>query len=227
MRFLLAAVTALLFIALLETPWLKKHPSLLYVAAMAMDALYAYGIISGASGGLWYYFMPVMQRCVIAFVLFTVVMFVGVFDERSPIKARLLPIRRQMSILACIFCCCHVAFYGFSYLPRLTETLAANAFVAILVGLVVAALMIPLLVTSFMVVKTKMHAATWKKVQQLAYPFYLLTLVHLIVLLAPSAIAGNSTAILGVVVYVVTGVSYIVLRLRRHSLDARQTVSAA
>jgi methionine sulfoxide reductase heme-binding subunit len=72
-----------------------------------------------------------------------------------------------------------------------------------------------LLVTSFQVVKRRMNAARWKGVQRLAYPFYLLTYVHLVLLLAPSAFAGRDTAIVSLVVYTVVVATYAVLRVRR------------
>lgn len=221
MRFIIAAVTVAALIAFLQIPWLRKHPSPLYAFAIAVDLLYAYGVITGATGGLWYHFMPLMQRCAIAFILFTIVMFVGVFDERSKIRSTFMPIRRQMSILACIFCCCHIIFYGASYLPRLTDAFATSSLVAIIIGVALSAILIPLLITSLLPVKGKMHASTWKKVQKLAYPFYLFAIVHLALLLTPSAVAGNETAAIGIAIYLVIGVAYVALRLRRHFIDAR------
>ena len=57
--------------------------------------------------------------------------------------------------------------------------------------------------------------------QRLAYPFYLLTYVHLVLLLAPSAFAGRETATVSLVVYSVAVGSYAVLRMRRALLRHR------
>ena len=165
--------------------------------------------------------MPLMQRCALAFVLFTIVMFVGVLDESSPLRARLMPIRRQLSILGCIFALGHLAFYGVSYVPRLGSAFSGNLGFSLALAALLVLLMAILLVTSFQVVKRRMSAARWKGVQRLAYPFYLLTYVHLVLLLAPSAFAGRETATVSLVVYSVAVGSYAVLRMRRALLRHR------
>lgn len=43
--------------------------------------------------------------------------------------------------------------------------------------------MIPLFITSFMKVRKKMNAKTWKKLQRWAYLFYLLAYLHVFILL--------------------------------------------
>ena len=115
MRFLIALVCCIVLIGILAKP-LKRHPAPFYIVALALVGLYWFGTTTNTAGGLWPYFMPLMQRCALAFVLFTIVMFVGVLDESSPLRARLMPIRRQLSILGCIFALGHLAFYGVSYL---------------------------------------------------------------------------------------------------------------
>ena len=78
-----------------------------------------------------------------------------------------------------------------------------------------------LLVTSFQVVKRRMSAARWKGVQRLAYPFYLLTYVHLLLMLAPSALHGGVAATTSVAVYSIVFAAYVVLRLVRAAKDRR------
>ena len=70
-----------------------------------------------------------------------------------------------------------------------------------------------------------MKAASWKRVQRLAYPFYLLTYVHL-ALLMPSAAAGNDVAVLSIAVYSVVMGAYVVLRLRKAFADRRAEAAA-
>lgn len=45
-------------------------------------------------------------------------------------------------------------------------------------------------------------------------PFYVLTYVHLALLLMPSAMAGNNVAVLSIAVYSIVMGAYVVLRLR-------------
>ena len=219
MRFLIALVCCIVLIGILAKP-LKRHPVPFYIVALALVGLYWFGTTTNTAGGMWPYFMPLMQRCALAFVLFTIVMFVGVLDESSPLRARLMPIRRQLSILGCIFALGHLAFYGVSYVPRL-GSLNGNLGFSLALAALLVLLMAILLVTSFQVVKRRMSAARWKGVQRLAYPFYLLTYVHLVLLLAPSAFAGRETATVSLVVYSVAVGAYVVLRMRRALLHHR------
>ncbi len=90
------------------------------------------------------------------------------------------------------------------------------------------ALLLVLGVTSFNFVKKRMHARTWKRVQLLAYPFSLLTYVHLMFMLAPSALAGGASSMVGIAVYSAVFVAYLALRLWRHAVDRKaEAVSAA
>ena len=85
-----------------------------------------------------------------------------------------------------------------------------------------------LCVTSAQRVKHAMKATSWKRIQRLAYPFYVLTYVHLALLLMPSALAGNSVAMLSIAVYsAVVGV-YVVLRAAKALRDrAAETAAPA
>lgn len=214
MRFAISiGIVALLAFACAKP--LKRFPVPFYCAALGLVALYWFGVSTNVTGVWWTWFMPLMQRCALAFLLFTIVMFVGVLGDSSPLRARLMPIRRQLSILGCIFALGHLAFYGVSYVPRLGSAFAGNLGFSLALAAVLVALMTVLLVTSFQVVKRRMNAARWKGVQRLAYPFYLLTYVHLVLLLAPSALAGRDTAIVSLVAYTVVVATYVVLRVRR------------
>ena len=72
-----------------------------------------------------------------------------------------------------------------------------------------------------------MKAASWKRVQRLAYPFYVLTYVHLALLLMPSALAGNDVAVLSIAVYSIVMGAYVILRLRKAAADHRAEAAPA
>lgn len=226
MRFIVALVVSFALVWACAKP-LKKHPVPFYVCAVALVALYFWGVSAGVRGEAWSYFQPLMQRCALAFLLFTVVMFVGVLGEGNPLRTHLMPIRRQMSILACIFACGHIAFYGASYLPRLASAFSGNLAFSLGLAALITALMVVLWVTSAQRVKHAMKAASWKRVQRLAYPFYVLTYVHLALLLMPSAVAGNEVAVLSIAVYSVVMGAYVVLRLRKAAADRLAEPAAA
>lgn len=223
MRFIIALVLSFALVWLCAKP-LKKHPVPFYVGAIALAGLYFWGATTGVRGEAWSVFQPLMQRCALAFLLFSIVMFVGVLGEKNPLRVHLMPIRRQLSILACIFAVGHIAFYAASYVPRLTSAFSGNLAFSLGLAALITALMAVLWVTSANRVKHAMSALSWKRVQRLAYPFYMLTYVHLALLLMPSAVAGNSVAVLSIVVYSVIMGAYVVLRtakaLRDRAADA-------
>ena len=117
MRFVLAFAIAL-FVALICTDQLKKAPAVFYSLSIAAVAVYVYGISQGPAVGFWGLFIPFMQRCTLAMAFFVIVMFVGVFDENSPVRRKLLPVRRQLSICGCLLCLAHVFYYATTTLFR-------------------------------------------------------------------------------------------------------------
>lgn len=226
MRFVIALVLSFALVWLCAK-LLKKYPVPFYLGAIVLVGLYFWGSATGVRGEAWSVFQPLMQRCALAFLLFSIVMFVGVLGERNPLRAHLMHIRRQLSILACIFACGHIAFYGASYLPRLASAFSGNLAFSLGLAALITALMVVLWVTSAQRVKHAMKAASWKRVQRLAYPFYVLTYVHLALLLMPSAVAGNEVAVLSIAVYSVVMGAYVVLRLRKAAADRLAEPAAA
>lgn len=222
MRFIVALLVSLVLVVACAKP-LKKHPVPFYVGAAVLVGVYLWGMQAGVRGEPWSYFQPLMQRCALAFLLFTIVMFVGVLNDKSPLRSRLMPIRRQLSILACIFAVGHIAFYGASYLSRLTGGFTGNLAFSLGLAAIITALMVVLGITSFQVVRHGMTGAAWKRIQRFAYPFYLLTYVHLALLLMPSALAGNQVAVVSIAVYSVVVGAYVVLRLRKALADRALT----
>ena len=53
---------------------------------------------------------------------------------------------------------------------------------ATIITLILISMMLPLMITSFKCVRNKMKAKNWKNLQKLAYPFFYLIYVHLMVL---------------------------------------------
>ena len=96
-------------------------------------------------------------------------------------------------------------------------------------ALVLLVLLVVLGVTSFAFVKRQMSTASWKKVQKLAYPFFGLVYVHLLLMLLPSALHGGLAAQASVVVYSVVFVGYALCRVGRALVDrsAEDAVSAS
>lgn len=217
---LILVITAALSVVLADA--IRKVPWLFYALAVVAVAVLFAGIYDVIGGGWWKPLVLLVRRCMVALALFTVVMFIGVLPKDSKLGLRMRSVRAELSIIACILCMGHMCMYIAPYATRaLTGTLQGNLLVSFMVALVLFVLLIILGVTSFGFVKKRMHARTWKRVQLLAYPFFLLTYAHLMFMLAPSALSGGTSAVIGIVVYSVVFIAYLVLRLWRYAADRK------
>jgi len=177
-RFILAFAVSL-FVALICTDQLKKTPTVFYSLSIAAVAVYVYGISQGPAVGFWGFFIPFMQRCTLAMAFFTIVMFVGVFDENSLVRKKLLPVRRQLSICGCLLCLAHVFYYAKTYLVQLESSpqlhfsgTSGNLILSLTISVILVLLLAILGITSCTFVKAKMKASSWKNIQRLADAFF-------------------------------------------------------
>jgi DMSO/TMAO reductase YedYZ heme-binding membrane subunit len=207
---------------------LKKHPTWFYIAAICMVVfLLADNLLEfSLEWPEWIqsYFLSTFQRGSFATALFIVVMYIGALDAKQPAVKALFRIRAELSIFASILTFGHNVIYGWSYFPQLFTnpgTMRAEYVAASVVTLVLLVLLIPLFITSFPSVRRKMDARKWKNLQRLAYPFYLLIYVHVLILFIPRLNMGGNYMV-GVVAYTIIYVSYIVLRLRKYSLAKKR-----
>ena len=232
MRFILAFAVSL-FVALICTDQLKKTPAVFYSLSIAAVAVYVYGISQGPAVGFWGFFVPFMQRCTLAMAFFAIVMFVGVFDENSLVRKKLLPVRRQLSICGCLLCLAHVFYYAKTYLAQLGSSpqlhfsgTSGNLILSLTISVVLVLLLAILGITSCTFVKAKMKASSWKNIQQLSYTFFTLIIVHLGIILVPPALSGNTPAIESVVVWGLVFALYAVLKIKRE-IKLRRATNAA
>lgn len=130
-------------------------------------------------------------------------------EPGRPRLSLLKPVRSELSIVAWFLSLGHMAVYLESYLPRLLGggEIGGNVMGAFVLAVVLLVLLVVLGVTSFAFVKRQMSTASWKKVQKLAYPFFGLVYVHLLLMLLPSALHGGLAAQASVAVYSVGGSS--------------------
>ena len=192
---------------------LHKWPVAFYALAVVADVAYIAGIEGLLPRAVMSPLTLLMGKCMLSLALFVVVMYIGVFAKGSRVHQWLKPVRAELSILACILACGHMAVYLASYAPRLGG--AMGAALALLVLLLV------LGVTSFGFVKKHMRTESWKRLQRWAYVFFGLVYMHLMLMLAPAASRGGEAALITVAVYTVVFGAYAVLRVRRALIDRR------
>lgn len=229
MTFVVVLVCSVVFACVFKKA-IKAWPVALYALAVVLDVLFVVDSFAGLPELLHGALFLLLHKCTLATALFVVVMYIGVFSRESRVVQHLRPIRAELSIVAWLLSLGHMAVYLSSYVTRLSTGVAqANVAASLVVALTLFVLLVFLGVTSFNVVKKRMKKETWKRVQLLAYPFFGLVYVHLMLMLLPSAMRGGEPAQVSVAVYSVVFLGYAALRVRRALVDRgqRRSVEAA
>jgi len=205
MIFFISLLTAILFILLFEKP-LKKNPIIFYVISailsLATVVTQLLGTVPGGFTGKYIY--PMFTKAGLATAFFVLVMYAATFKTGSePIKL-LMPIRAQLSIIASILALGHV--FSFSALLSPENTLFY------ILSVIMFIIMIPLFITSFNMIRKKMNARSWKKIQRFAYIFYLFIYFHILLLYVKGALRGDLKSALNIFVYSVVFLWYFICR---------------
>lgn len=217
-------VISMFYIGMAEN--IKKFPIVFYLGVYAWQAVVIayYGLHFNDSFPEWFttYFMNIFQRGMFSTITFMVVMFLGTVTTHNTVTRKLMSIRGELSIIGCLSVICHNIIYGVQYFPAMfkhPEMMPVRSLIASIITIVLLALMIPLFVTSFKCVRKKMKAKNWKKLQRLAYPFFFLIYVHVIVLFSDDV----KSNIVNIVIYTAIYLSYAVLRLRKYYMKKTKT----
>lgn len=219
---IVSALIAVVFTALLRAP-LRKSPVLLYVIATLVAGVAVYLTYHPLPSQLVRSMVFCVQKGYVGFGFMAIVMFVGVFADDSAIRRALAPVRAEFSIVGGILVIGHVVPYAGSY-TRMFASLASlrmSVLVSLVIAMVTLALLVVLLVTSFRSVKRRMDARTWKRVQMLAYPFFILAYFHILGYMIVPVRGGSVDAAIALAYYTVAMIAYVALRLRKASADAR------
>lgn len=219
MIFLLSLVLAALFLWGCAKP-LKRHPVPFYIAAVVIALAVLGCTLASVSFPAWFqnWVWPIVSRSAFSTALFAAIMWTGALPNGSKLIRHLMPIRGELSILACILTLGHNVSYGLTYFRFLftqPSMLPGNQLAAAICSLVMICIMLPLFVTSFKSVRKKMKASSWKKLQRLAYVFYALIYVHVLLLTVPAAIQGRSGYLLTVLAYSVVFLGYAACRIQK------------
>ena len=206
MLFLLSLPLAIA-IAWFGAPHIKRDAGLFYLLAAGVSLAI---VFVRNNSVLWNIFV----NCAFATALFAVVMYMAVLPRGGRAVKRLLPVRAELSIIASILTLGHNVAYGRTYMIR-PERLEGALLWAAICSVVLIALMLPLMVTSFPKVRKKMKAKAWKRLQRLAYGFYGLTYIHAMLLAVHFLKAGKGEYILNILLYSAVFLPYGILRLRK------------
>ena len=219
MLFLIALIVAVLFAAFLS-PALRKAPLPFYLAAALLAAGAAVAAqLDMESDLLLDWVLPLFNRGAAAAAFWALVMWAGALPRGSRAGKRLLAVRGELSSFAAILTLCHAVLRGLMYLRQLLRPRFSpdGVFLATcLTVLLLLLIMLPLTVLSFKAVRRRMAAKRWKHIQRLAYLFYGLIYIHVLILYLPPALQGLRGYGFSVLLYSALWLSYLVFRLRKH-----------
>lgn len=215
---------SLLIASLLVFPgnhWIQKHTKMAYCMACIFSGMVVTAVWSGWNAtltGLSSILASVLTQGGLAGALFIYVMYASAVPSVFLLKKRVIVIRRQLSIIACILTLGHNIAFGRQYFVLLF-TKAADMRLTILLASICSVLMIlimlPLFITSFLAVRKRMKPKAWKQLQRIAYAFYTLLYIHIMLLNMPNALHGKWSSMLNVVLYSIVYLTYFSSRIVR------------
>lgn len=225
MLFLIALLIAVLIAFSLDKP-LKKCPAAFYITAAVLtvtSVVITQSDINISSRIVRDYVLGIFSRGALGTAFWAVVMWAGALPNGSaPIK-KLMPIRGELSITAAILTFSHIITYGMMYISNLIKGRTGSDFVITsIVCLAMVLIMTPLTVMSFKKIRKKMNAKTWKNIQRLAYIFYTLIYIHILVLFVPKAQKGREGYFLSVLVYSAVFIGYAAMRIRKYYISKKK-----
>jgi len=222
MVFIASFIGTILFSVVFKKP-IKRFAIVFYVLALAVSFLYLASFYGWITVTLHPLYNLVMQKGIIGMAFIVIVMFIGVFNEDSRIRRYLMPIRGELSIIGSLLVIVHIVRRLTNYTAIVFYGAAASTHIvaAFWISLVIFVLLLLLAITSFNTIRKIMDARFWKRLQRLAYVFFALVYVHILLFLLPPALAGGSTARESVIVYSVIFVAYAFLRIGAQIIKSR------
>lgn len=190
MEFILTTAALLAAVMVLHQS-IKKYAPFYYIGAFVIFCISAAGFEIMRTNALLREISMLFERGIVATALFTLVMWAAIFKNGTQIKIRLMSVRAELSIIACILTLVHNFFYGKNYIIWLftdRARLSTPFVIATIITIILDAVMLPLMITSFKSVRKKMKAKSWKKLQRLAYPFYMLIYIHVMLIFVSIAL---------------------------------------
>lgn len=221
MNFLISIIITI-FIIFIGRNFIKKHSKLCYVISALISIALVIASYSGVLSNLSHfantYILPLFTKSAFATSIFVIVMYTGALKNGSKLMKILMPIRAELSIIASILTLAHNIVFGrYHFVTLFTnpKSMSINMLLAAIISVILIVIMLPLMITSFPSIRKKMKYKSWKKLQRLAYIFYGLIYVHVMLIMTPLAKAGKSQYILNVLIYSLVFLTYAAMRIAK------------
>ena len=161
---LIVGLIAITLFYILFADIIKKYPVLFYMATyvLIIPVVLYYQTKFYKNMPIWFtrYVMDIFQRGIFSTVTFMIVMFLGVITTHNKYTRKLMSIRGEMSIIGCFAALCHNVAFGIRYFVEFfTNASKMNVYTktATIISLILIAMMIPLMITSFKCVRIYVH----------------------------------------------------------------------
>ena len=221
MNFLISIILTALLI-FIGRKFIKKHSILCYIVTGIISLLIIIASYSGAISSFPPFIknniMPLFTKSTFATSIFVVVMYTGALKNGSKLMKILMPIRAELSIIASILTLAHnISFGRYHFVTLFTnpKSMSLNMILAAIISIILIAIMIPLMITSFPMIRKKMKYKSWKMLQRSAYAFYGLIYIHVMLIMLPIAKCGNLQYILNVLIYSLVFLIYATMRVNK------------
>ena len=224
-------ITGILFTIIfysLTKDLIKKYPVIFYPGIYGWTGfvVYYYNMGFDRNFPTWFneYFMKIFSRGIFATASFMIVMFLGTITKHNDFSKKLMAIRGEMSIMASLLVFSHNIIFGLRYFPILftnPSSMPQRQLIASIITIFLLLMLIPLFVTSFKTIRRKMKAKSWKNLQKMAYPFFIGIYVHVMVLYS----SNWKENMVGVVIYTLIYLAYIILRLRKRNIKMQKSLA--
>lgn len=222
---LLVSIFAVVLLSAVGRSWMKKHHGLLYSFGAILSVLLLIWDLLELKQELPESLLEpallvdkLLLKGIFGTAVFIVVMWAGVFEGKRPLTRKLLALRGEWSVLGGFLILPHMLTRALQFWP-LTGRSPADIFLYA-DGVLTLLVLLPLWLTSFVTIRRKMRAQSWKKLQRLAYVFYFLVGLHGLVLhlLVTQVVYAWAT-------YAIIFGLYAILRLRlARKLNRRKTL---
>ncbi|WP_250675424.1 ferric reductase-like transmembrane domain-containing protein [Paraclostridium ghonii] len=224
-------VYSLIFVAifaLIFTTTIRKHSKIFYsIASVISGITIIYEIYRLISDTKLQGFIGELEKAFmkgnVAIAFFLLVMFAGALNPKWKLTKKLLSIRAEAAILGCILLLPHGVMYLVRFINKilLHKPITILYIIYLIIGLIAFIIMIPLFITSLKKVRSKMSYADWKKIQRWAYPFYLLSYVHIVLAL----LNDEEIDIMKLSIYTIGFVGYFSLKMIKNYKLKNKTAS--
>lgn len=161
---------------------IKKGSKILYALAVIISALsIVFNILYVYSGlempRIFFLGNQLFAKGFLSTGIFIVVMFTGALSTKWFITKPLLRLRGELAIIASIFIIPHMFESLLFWLVGIYSS--QNLLLILIVGIIAFIVVIPLCLTSFKSIRSKINGKKWKRIQRWSYVFYFLIYFHI------------------------------------------------